>query len=253
VSTTVNVAVHVVVLPAASATVMVTVVAPKLAVVPANGDCVIVNDEVQLSVAITPAVKFGTGAPHEATASAVWFDAQVTIVGTVVSTTVIVALHVELLPEASVAVIVTTVAPVVRLAPAAGDWVTVTTHASLVNTLVVRSGTRAEQFASATSVCDEAQVSIDGAVVSTTVIVALQVELLPAASVTVIVTAFAPNEATAPANGDCVIVSDELQLSVATTPPVRSGITEAQLAAASSVWFAAHVAMAGAVVSFTVN
>jgi hypothetical protein len=218
---------------------MVTVVAPKLAVVPANGDCVIVNDEVQLSVAITPAVKFGTGAPHEATASAVWFDAQVTIVGTVVSTTVSVALHVELLPEASVAVIVTTVAPVVRLAPAAGDWVTVTTHASLVNTLEVRSGTRAEQFASATSVCDEAQVSIDGAVVSTTVIVALQVELLPAASVTVIVTVivtvFAPNEATAPANGDCVIVSDELQLSVATTPPVRSGITEAQLAAAPSV------------------
>ena len=175
------------------------------------------------------------------------------MLGAVVSTTVSVALHVELLPEASVAVIVTTVAPVVRLAPAAGDWVTVTTHASLVNTLEVRSGTRAEQFASATSVCDEAQVSIDGAVVSTTVIVALQVELLPAASVTVIVTAFAPNEATAPANGDCVIVSDELQLSVATTPPVRSGITEAQLAAASSVWFAAHVAMAGAVVSFTVN
>ena len=153
-----NVAVHVVVLPAASATVMVTVVAPKLAVVPANGDCVIVNDEVQLSVAITPAVKFGTGAPHEATASAVWFDAQVTIVGTVVSTTVSVALQVELLPAASVTVIVT-----------------------------------------------------------------------------VIVTVFAPNEATAPANGDCVIVSDELQLSVATTPPVRSGITEAQLAAASSV------------------
>jgi len=121
VSTTVNVAVHVVVLPAASATVMVTVVAPKLAVLPANGDCVIVNDELQLSVATTPAVKSGTGAPHEATASAVWFDAQVTIVGTVVSTTVIVALHVELLPEASVAVIVTVFAPNAATEPAAGD------------------------------------------------------------------------------------------------------------------------------------
>ena len=74
------------------------------------------------------------------------------MLGAVVSTTVIVALHVELLPEASVAVIVTTVAPVVRLAPAAGDWVTVTTHASLVNTLVVRSGTSAVQFAPALSV-----------------------------------------------------------------------------------------------------
>jgi hypothetical protein len=124
---------------------------------------------------------------------------------------------------------------------------------SLVSTLLVRSGNRAVHEAPADKVCDAAQAVMAGAVVSTTVIVALQVELLPAASVTVIVTAFAPNEATAPANGDCVIVSDELQLSVATTPPVRSGITEAQLAAASSVWFAAHVAMAGAVVSFTVN
>ena len=41
-----------------------------------------------------------------------------------------------------------------------------------------------------------------GAVVSTTVIVAVQVELLPAASVAVIVTVFAPNAATAPAAGD---------------------------------------------------
>ena len=253
VSVTVNVAVQVALLPAASVTVIVTVFAPKLAVLPASGDCVIVRDELQLSVASTPAVKFGTGAPHEATASADWFEAQVVMTGAVVSTTVIVALHVELLPEASVAVIVTTVAPVDRLVPAAGDWVTVTTHASLVNTLVVRSGTRAEQFASATSVCEEPQVVMLGAVVSTTVIVALHVELLPAASVTVITTAFAPNEATELASGDCVIVRDELQLSVATTPPVRSGITEAQLAAASSVWFAAHVAMAGAVVSLTVN
>ena len=92
-----------------------------------------------------------------------------------------------------------------------------------------------------------------GAVVSVTVNVAVQVALLPAASVTVIVTVFAPKLAVLPASGDCVIVRDELQLSVATTPPVRSGITEAQLAAASSVWFAAHVAMAGAVVSLTVN
>ena len=124
---------------------------------------------------------------------------------------------------------------------------------ALVNTLVVRSGTRAEQFASATSVCDEAQVSIDGAVVSTTLKLVVHCELLPAASVTVMVMVVEPSAAVAPAKGDCVIVSDELQLSVATTPPVRSGITEAQLAAASSVWFAAHVAMAGAVVSFTVN
>jgi hypothetical protein len=229
-----------------------TDVAPKPTLVPAAGTCV-TDVTPQLSLDLTLAVKSGTSAWQFAPAETVWFEAQVAMTGAVVSTTVIVALHVELLPAASVAVIVTTVAPVDRLAPAAGDWVTVTTHASLVTTEATRSGTRAEQFASATSVCEEPQVVMLGAVVSTTVIVALHVELLPAASVTVITTAFAPNEATELASGDCVIVRDELQLSVATTPPVRSGITEAQFAAASSVWFAAHVAMAGAVVSFTVN
>ena len=124
---------------------------------------------------------------------------------------------------------------------------------SLVSTLLVRSGNRAVHEAPADKVWDAAQAVMAGAVVSTTVIVALHVELLPAASVTVIVTVVTPRLATLPASGDCVIVKDGLQLSLASTPPVRSGITEAQLAAASSVWFAAHVAMAGAVVSFTVN
>jgi hypothetical protein len=91
-----------------------------------------------------------------------------------------------------------------------------------------------------------------GAVVSTTVIVAVQVVLLPAASVAVIVTVFAPNAATAPAAGDWVTVTLP-QLSFATTPAVTSGISAAQLAPASTVWFAAHVAMTGAVASLTVN
>jgi hypothetical protein len=170
-----------------------------------------------------------------------------------VSTTVIVALHVELLPEASVAVIVTVFAPMAAIEPAAGDWVTVTTQASLVTTPAVRSGIRAEQALSTLSVCDEAQLVMLGAVVSTTVKVVVQVELLPAASVTVIVTVVTPRLAALPASGDCVTVKDGLQLSLASTPPVKSGSGAAQPAPASTVCAAAQAVIAGAVVSLTVK
>ena len=63
-SETVNVVVQVVELLAASFTVIVTVVVPVPTTVPATGDCVIVSEPaaVQLSVAATPPVKFGTAA-----------------------------------------------------------------------------------------------------------------------------------------------------------------------------------------------
>ena len=51
-------------MPAASVTVNVTVVTPDPTNVPAVGDCVITSEAatVQLSVAVTPVVKFGTAA-----------------------------------------------------------------------------------------------------------------------------------------------------------------------------------------------
>ena len=70
VSRTVKVAVHVVALPAASVTVIVTALAPRFAVAPATGDCVTTKVELQLSRATTPAVKSGTRAVHEAPAEA---------------------------------------------------------------------------------------------------------------------------------------------------------------------------------------
>ena len=63
-SLTVKVRVHVLELPAASVTVIVTVVTPDPTSVPAVGDWVITSEAaaVQLSVAVTPVVKFGTDA-----------------------------------------------------------------------------------------------------------------------------------------------------------------------------------------------
>jgi len=107
--------------------------------------------------------------------------------------------------------------------------------------------------APADKVCDEAQAVIDGAVVSTTVKVVVQVELLPAASVTVIVTVVTPRLAVLPASGTCVIVKDGLQLSEALTPPVKSGNGAAHPAPASTVCAGAQAVIAGAVVSLTVK
>ena len=59
VSLTTSVATHVVVLPAASIAVSVTVVVPTETVAPAAGDCV-KDVTPQLSVAVEPATKFGT-------------------------------------------------------------------------------------------------------------------------------------------------------------------------------------------------
>lgn len=61
-----------------------------------------------------------------------------------------------------------------------------------------------------------------GAVVSTPVKLVVQVVVLPAASATVIVTVVAPRPTIEPATGDCV-TEVTAQLSVAVTPPVKSG------------------------------
>ena len=68
-SLTVKVLEQVLKLPAASVTVIVTVVTPVPTTVPSAGDCVITSDPdgVQLSVAVTAEVKLGTGAWHTAT------------------------------------------------------------------------------------------------------------------------------------------------------------------------------------------
>ena len=71
-SVTVKVAEHVLKFPAASVTVIVTEVIPVDTIVPAAGDCVMTSEgvAVQLSVAVTFAVKSGTADWQDALAKA---------------------------------------------------------------------------------------------------------------------------------------------------------------------------------------
>ena len=75
----------------------------------------------QLSVAVTPVVKFGTAAWQLALAFAVRLDPHDVIFGAVTSLTVNVLVQVLKFPEASVTVIVTVVTPVPTSVPAVGD------------------------------------------------------------------------------------------------------------------------------------
>jgi hypothetical protein len=216
VSETVKLVLHMEVLPAASATVMTIVVAPRPAAVPAAGDCVI-EATPQLSAATTPDVKSGTKAVQLSPAEADWAPAQVVITGAVASTTVNVAVHVLTLPELSVTVMVTGVPPTPTELPAAGDCVTVATpQLSPATTPAVKSGTSAAQFESAFTVWSAAQLAMLGAVVSETVNTTVCCTELPLPSATVSVTVVPPRPTAVPASGDCVTVTD-VQLSVATT------------------------------------
>jgi hypothetical protein len=146
------------------------------------------------------------------------------MLGAVVSTTLKLVVHCELLPAASVTVMVMVVEPSAAVAPAKGDCVIVSDELQLseAETVEVKSGTKAVQFAPALTVCTGAQAVIVGTVVSTPVKLVVQVVVLPAASATVMVTEVAPRPTIEPAAGACV-TEVTAQLSVAVTVPVKSG------------------------------
>src|SRR2546426_3428391 len=123
-SVTVNVAVQVDSLFAASLTCKVTVLTPGPTSVPAAGVWLICSGDAPLqSVATRPlVVKSGTGAWQRPSAKALWLEAQVVITGAVLSVTVKVVVQAALLPAASVAVTVITCTPNPTRVPAAGDW-----------------------------------------------------------------------------------------------------------------------------------
>ena len=127
------------------------------------------------------------------------------------STTLKLVVHCELLPAASVTVMVMVVEPSAAVAPAKGDCVIVSDELQLseAETVEVKSGTGA-------------QAVIVGTVVSTPVKLVVQVVVLPAASATVMVTEVAPRPTIEPAAGACV-TEVTAQLSVAVTAPVKSG------------------------------
>src|SRR5213596_4250646 len=120
-SVTVRVAVQVDSLVAPSLTCSVTVVRPRPTRVPAVGVCVIDSGVEPLqSVATTPPVKSGTGAWQRPLAKALWFEAQVVMVGGVLSVTVKVAVQVDSLVAPSVTCSVTVVTPRLTGVPATG-------------------------------------------------------------------------------------------------------------------------------------
>src|SRR5437867_3072916 len=120
-SVTVKVAVQVDSLVAPSVTCSVTVVTPRPTSVPATGVWVIDRGAEPLqSVATTPLVKSGTGAWHSPLAKALWFEAQVVMVGGVLSVTMKLAAQVDSLVAPSVTCKATVVTPRPTGAPRAG-------------------------------------------------------------------------------------------------------------------------------------
>jgi hypothetical protein len=156
------------------------------------GDCVSVT-ELQLSLTDALLRTSGRAAAQNELTETVWSGAQLAKTGAVVSLTVKVVVHCVVLPAASATVIVTVLVPSGAANPATGDWVTeVTPQLSVADTPEVKSGTLAVQVAPAEAVWGAAHELIVGAVVSFTVRVAVQVELLPATSSAVIVIVVAP-------------------------------------------------------------
>ena len=99
----------------------------------------------------------------------------------------------------------------------------------------------------------EAHMVIVGAVLSMTVWLTVQVAVFPAPSVAISVIVVVPNPKVAPEAGLCVIVGEAVQLSVAVTPPVKSGAVPWQEpSAVMLLGVEAHTVIVGAVLSMTV-
>src|SRR5947208_3365482 len=127
----------------------VTVVTPKPTRVPAAGIWLMCTGAEPLqSLATRPlVVKSGTGAWHTPSAKALWLEAQVLIVGGVLSVTVKLAVQVDSLFDASMTCKVTVVTPKPTRVPAAGVWLMCIGAEPLqslaTRPLVVKSGTGA--------------------------------------------------------------------------------------------------------------
>jgi len=143
------------------------------------------------------------------------FDGHPLTTGAVLSTTVTVNVHVELLPAASVNVYVTGVEPKLKLAPDVCVLVGVIDPPQLSKAVGADHVAVAEHEAPAVTVIFDGHPLTTGAVLSTTVTVNVHVALLPAASVNVYVTGVEPKLKLAP--DVCVLVGviDPPQLSIA--------------------------------------
>jgi hypothetical protein len=256
VSTTVTEVAQVVVFPAASVAVKVTLVVPKPIAPPAAGLWVTTTAPAQVSAAEAVEAKSGIKAPQEASPESVCGGAQAVKAGGVTSSTTKLAVQVDVLPAASATVSVMSCDPLARTAPAAGAWVTtrepVAVVLSAATTPDVKSGTSAVQLpASALADWVGPQDEITGGVVSMPVKLVVQLAVLPAASATVTVTVVAPRPTCVPAAGDCVR-DVTAQLSAAAVPVAKSGRAIVPLAPTEPVCAEAQAEIVGTRLSWMV-
>ena len=195
-----------------------------------DGALLVIVTGPQLSLAVaeprtTPVAKQVPGAVLVSTS-----DGQVSN-GGVVSRTVTVNEQLLLLPAASLAVQLTVVTPGGKSEPLAGRHVTV----GLGSQLSLATGANMTRFPAMLvhSTVRFVQARV-GAVWSVTVMVAVQVLLLPAASLAARVTTVAPSPITVPATGFWVTVT-ALQASLAATCGTRFGSRAVQAAPAAMV------------------
>ena len=236
------------VFPAASTAVMVMMVSPRPASVPAAGVCQTVTLVEQLSLATTSPSKSGINAAQLVSAAMVTGAGQVSV-GGVLSATVILTVALTVLLAVSVALMVTVVTPRPMTVPAGGFWARVTAEQLSVATvaeLVRRLGTVAEQVASAVRVSAAGTFNVGGPSKTTTVKLH-DSERLPAASFATTVTVTGVSSVTAePAAGVCVMVTGAALLSVAVASAVTFG--SAQVAAAGTRTVADGQVMVGLMV-----
>ncbi|MBA7548697.1 hypothetical protein ES705_41163 [subsurface metagenome] len=269
-SSPVNTTMHVVVLPLLSSTVIVILCvapSPEARFAPASGSWVIVSAPapVQLSVATTSGVRSGTISSQLASSDTLLSGGQVVITGSVSSSPVNTTMHVVVLPllSSTVMVILCVVpSPEARFAPASGSCVMVSAPApvqlSVATTSGVRSGTISSHEPFSDTSLSGGQVVITGSVSSSPVNTTMQIVVLPLLSSTVMVMLCvvpSPEARFAPASGSCVMVSAPapVQLSVATTSPVRSGTISSQLASSDTLLSGGQVVITGSVSSSPVN
>jgi hypothetical protein len=194
-------------LPAASAAVNVTVVAPRGKIAGALLD----TATEPLTVSFAVGIGMATDVPDGPACSTVIGGGTPLNVGGVVSLTVTVVVAVALLPAASAAVNVTVVAPRGKIAGALLD--TVTEPLTVSFAVGIGTGTDVPDGPACSTVIGGGTPLNVGGVESTTVTVVVAVALLPAASRAVNVTVVTPRGKTAGALLDTA--TDPLQLSTA--------------------------------------
>jgi hypothetical protein len=230
VSTTVTVKLHEALFPLASVAVQVTVVVPIRKVLPDAGVQTITGFGSQMSVAVAWNV---ATAPAGLVHSRVIFAGQV-MTGGVVSTTVTVKLHEELLPLASVAVQVTVVVPIRKVLPDAGVQTT-TGFGSQISLAEAEKLTAAPAGLVHSTPLMLAGHVMTGGVVSTTVTVNEQLAELPLKSLAVHVTVVVPMRNVLPETGEQVITGFGSQISLAIARNVTAA--PAGLAHSTSLMF----------------